>query len=354
MTNRKTSLIWTVLIMLAAISIIAAACFYSRSGSGTGAVEAIPSTCVSQTAEDPASTGEDGFDAEAGLPLEEVEDTRLVTGKTCSGSLVAEGSKNILILGEDKVSFLYDTIGIVSIDSKGGILEIIMIPRDFYIQYNQKTLDLIAEDGKADEPGIYKINYTHHVGTLLKYEGRFNSSSISYLADVVEAKFGIHLDDYVKVNLSGFKSLIDTMGGVEITVPYDMNYDDPVQDLHIHLKKGTQLLDGEGAEGFARFRKGYKEDGTFFEIGDDGRKANQIKLMKAFIKQRGTISNIKNIPDILDSLGKNVKHSIGLGDVLQTYMKLARDIVNEKYEIKSEVIETEQTWINGSAYVDFK
>jgi hypothetical protein len=37
-------------------------------------------------------------------------------------------------------------------------------------------------------------------------------------------------------------------------VPRNMNYDDPYQDLSIHIEKGYQLLDGEGAMGVLRYR----------------------------------------------------------------------------------------------------
>ncbi len=354
MINRKTPLIWTILVSIAAVSVIAAGYLFNSSVSGGRSIETAVSavTGVEQVITPEKTVRDDG--SAVLQPPAVIEDDSLTTGRKYGKALVEEGSRNILILGEDKVSYLYDTLGILSIDRNGEIIKIIMIPRDTYVQYNQKTINVLAEEGKAEEPGIYKINYTHHIGTMIKYEGRFNGSSISFLADVVEEKFGVHIDEYIKVNLAGFKGIIDILGGVEMSVPYDMNYDDPVQDLHIHLTKGVQVLDGEGAEGFSRFRKGYKEDGTFFEIGDDGRKNNQIKLIKAVIKQHGTVRNIKKIPDILKTLGKNVKHSIGLGDVLQTYMGIARDIVTDEYKIESEVIETEQIRINGSAYVDFK
>jgi anionic cell wall polymer biosynthesis LytR-Cps2A-Psr (LCP) family protein len=144
------------------------------------------------------------------------------------------------------------------------------------------------------------------------------------------------------------------LGGVEINVPYDMNYDDPTQDLHIHLSKGKHHLDGKQAEGFARFRMGYREDGSLFEIGDEGRKNNQINLIKEIIKQHGTLSNIDKIPKVLGILGKNVKHSIGLGDVLQSYIGLAKDVVTDKYKIEGVNLRSKQIRIDGSSYIDFE
>ena len=59
------------------------------------------------------------------------------------------------------------------------------------------------------------------------------------------------------VNLEAFRETVDLVGGVEFDVPQDMYYQDPTQNLHIDLKAGKQLLDGEKAMELVRFRKGY-------------------------------------------------------------------------------------------------
>jgi len=276
----------------------------------------------------------------------------LTVGKPYSQKLVEEGSKNILILGQDKVDNLYDTIGIASIDKSTKTVKLIMIPRDTYIEYNQEILSKMDELGILHTPGIHKINSTHKVGNLIKYSGRFKSGSISFLADVVEEKFALKLDDFIMVNVKGFRDLIDHLGGVDINVPYLMDYKDPTQDLYINIPKGKQHLDGYNAEGFVRFRQGYKEDGTYFNIGDPGRKKNQLYFLQQLIKQKGTIKNIGKIPGIIEILGKNVQHSIGLGDVLNSYIGMATDVITNDYEIISINIDSEKTTrVDGAAYL---
>jgi polyisoprenyl-teichoic acid--peptidoglycan teichoic acid transferase len=283
--------------------------------------------------------------------LNEGDDKGITTGVGYSGKLVEEGSRNVLIIGEDKMNDLYDTIGIASIDEKNGKLKLIMIPRDTYIEYGGEVADYLNEVGKSKSPGIYKINCAHLIGSMVKYKGKFKSGPTSFLAQVIKEKFGIDVDDYVKINTSGFASMVDLFGGIDIKVPYLMNYDDPTQDLHIHLAKGMQHLDGAQAEGFVRYRQGFREDGTYFEIGDPGRKKNQLDFLQAFIKQHGTISQIDKIPQLMQLLGKNVQHSIGVGDVLQVYIKLAKDIILSKFQIESENLDGKQTKINGSSYL---
>jgi len=276
----------------------------------------------------------------------------LTVGKPYSQKLVEEGSKNILILGKDKVDNLYDTICIASIDKNNKNVKLIMIPRDTYIEYNQEILSKMDELGILHTPGIHKINSTHKVGSMIKYSGRFKSGSISFLADVVEEKFALKLDDYIMINVKGFRDLIDHLGGVDVYVPYLMDYKDPTQDLYIYIPKGMQHLDGYNAEGFVRFRQGYKEDGTYFNIGDPGRKKNQLYFMQQLIKQKGTVKNIGKIPGIIEILGKNVEHSIGLGDVLGSYISMATDVITNKYEITTINIDSEKTTrVDGAAYL---
>lgn len=276
----------------------------------------------------------------------------LTVGKPYSVKLVEEGTKNVLIIGEDKLNNLYDTICIANINQENKTLKLIMIPRDLYIEYSEDIISLIPKK-LVHEPGIYKINYTHTIGYKIGYKGKFdNSGSISFLADVIHEKFGISVDDYVKVNTKGFRALINHLGGVDINVPYDMDYDDPAQDLSIHIQKGMRHLDGVDAEGFVRFRQGYRADGSLLEIGDTERKKNQLNFIKALMKQKGTLGNINKIPGMIDIMGKNVQHSIGLGDILQTYMGLARYIISDKYEITTENLNSEVLKrIDGSSYM---
>jgi LCP family protein required for cell wall assembly len=270
---------------------------------------------------------------------------------TYSKELVSKGSKNILFIGSDRVSGLYDTIGILSIDKENEKLKLIMIPRDLYINYNEKVRHYLSLHGKVNNAAFYKINAAHNIGPYLKYEGKFEPYSMNFLADVIKEKFGIVVDDYVRINPDGFVKLVDLFGGVDIDVPIDMHYDDPFQDLSIHLDKGRQTLNGKQAEGFVRFRQGYDEEGELFQIGDVERKNNQIKFIKAFIKQHGTITNIDKIPVLTKTLNKNLKHSFGVGDIFTSYLGHAKDVIIKKYEIESITLTGKSKMLNGSYYL---
>ena len=76
---------------------------------------------------------------------------------------------------------------------------------------------------------------------------------------ILARSFGTPIDFYAQLNLDGFVNIVNAIGGVDVYIQEDMDYEDPLQNppLKIHLKKGMQHLDGKKAEQFIRFRYGY-------------------------------------------------------------------------------------------------
>ena len=109
------------------------------------------------------------------------------------------------------------------------------------------------------------MNAANVVGRKIKYcpqSERFaGKREMNFLTDLIEEVFGIGIDDYMAIETDGFREVVDYFGGVVVDVPYAMDYEDPLQDLYIHLEPGLQVLDGTQAEKFVRFRQGYNEFG---------------------------------------------------------------------------------------------
>jgi anionic cell wall polymer biosynthesis LytR-Cps2A-Psr (LCP) family protein len=112
-----------------------------------------------------------------------------------------------------------------------------------------------------------------------------------------------------------------------------------------------QQLNGKEAEGFVRFRQGYNAQNKLIQIGDVERKNNQLNFIKAFIKQHGTISNIDKIPGLINTLNKNLKHSLGVGDLLTTYLGSAKDAITQKYQIESVTLSGKGKIVDGSYFI---
>lgn len=146
------------------------------------------------------------------------------------------GCYTFLIVGLDKVGNNTDTIMLARFDTDENTLNVVSLPRDTLINSQQS---------------VKKINSV--------YPGSINTGGDGYtaLADAVEMMLGFRVDNIVVIDLKAAEEIVDTIGGVEFDVPVNMNYDDAAQDLHIHINKGLQTLNGEQAVQVLRFRATY-------------------------------------------------------------------------------------------------
>jgi len=195
---------------------------------------------------------------------------------------------NLLLMGLDESEKRADGIMLVNFHPESGKVNILSITRDTMV--------------KSDSGRIYKIN------ALIGLGGE------AEIIEKVEKLTTMPVHYYLTVNFKGFREIIDLLGGVEIDVPFDMKYDDPYQNLHISLNKGRQILDGEKAEQYLRYRKGNKT-GEGYEDGDLGRIKAQQQFLKEFIKQKLKLKYLFKADDIFFVIKDNVTTNIEIGDV---------------------------------------
>ena len=131
---------------------------------------------------------------------------------------------------------------------------------------------------------------------------------IKYLQTLIYYNFGIPTDYYAQVNINGFRGVVDAIGGVDLYVPQNMDYEDEYQDLYIHLKKGQQHLDGKKAEQFVRFR-GYPG-------GDIARLDAQKLFVDAFFDKLVSPSTILKLDDIATEVQKNLFTDISVKNLV--------------------------------------
>lgn len=162
---------------------------------------------------------------------------------------------NILLCGVDDGNGGSDTMILLHVDGEKNAVFGVSIPRDTLIDVDWK---------------VKKINAS------------YNKGGISLVKEKVSELLGVPVDFTVEVNLKAFIALVDSIGGVDFEVPIDMDYDDPYQNLHIHLKQGMQHLDGESAMGAVRFR--HNNDGSGYGTQDIGRIGTQQAFLKTVAK----------------------------------------------------------------------
>lgn len=208
----------------------------------------------------------------------------------------------VLILGvsTDLDSSLTDTIMVASYNPNTQKANLLSIPRDTFTGKNTK---------KA--VAAQKINALYNI----------NKTPEKTLAAVNELT-GLDIKYYVVVKTEALIKLVDAIGGVTFNVPIDMKYDDPTQDLHIDLKAGEQLIDGNKAEQLLRWRHSNNIKGVGMttypsEYGNDdfGRMRTQRDFIIATLKQTLKPSNIFKIGQILEIAHKNVETNLELSYV---------------------------------------
>ena len=177
------------------------------------------------------------------------------------------GFYTILLSGLDDDNGGSDTNILMAVDTVNGYVYGASIPRD--------SKAIIG--GKA-----HKINYA------------YNKGGTALLASTVSEQLGIPVDYTVSVDLKGFTALVDAIGGVDFEVPINMDYDDPIQGLSIHFKKGMQHLSGADALRVVRFR--HNNDGTGYGSEDLGRMQTQQKFLKAVAKKMLSFENLISNP----------------------------------------------------------
>lgn len=200
---------------------------------------------------------------------------------------------NILVLGGDKVAHNSDTMMLVNFDPATVKVNIMSIPRDTKVTIENKTR---------------KINYA------------FPHGGIDLAVQTVSELLDVNIKYYVFVDTSAFVKIIDLLGGVDYYIPADMDYDDPTQNLHIHLKKGQQTLDGKKAEQFVRFRhpnKWTKELRQYYDGSDLKRTEAQQNFLKELMRQKLNIQYLPKLNSIINVAFESVETNFTLSEIVK-------------------------------------
>ena len=163
-----------------------------------------------------------------------------------------QGKLNILILGYQDDEETTDTIILAHLDVDRRTATLVWIPRDTWVT--------------VPGQGSMKINAAYSVGGA-----KMTQQVVSTLLG------GIPIDATIALQPEGAAQIVDAMGGLNVNVDENMDYDDNYGQLHIHLKKGEQYLTGSQVVGYVRFRNDAESD--------FGRVRRQQQVLKLIMDQ---------------------------------------------------------------------
>ena len=194
---------------------------------------------------------------------------------------------NALICGKN--DNLTDTMIYVRYDVQNGNISMMSVPRDTYVTNE------------------YCIGH--------KLNAIYRGENIIPLVEEIQSLLDVKIDYYLVFDANMLKNMVNAIGGVEVDVPINMKYDDKTQNLHINLKKGVQVLNGDQAEQFVRFR--HNNDGTGYAMGDLDRTEVQQKFIKIFIAKVLDAKNIAKIPELIKIAMKDTDTNVTAREALK-------------------------------------
>lgn len=180
-----------------------------------------------------------------------------------------------------------DVVMVARIDRDAGEALLLSIPRD--------TLVPIPDRGED------KINAAYAYG------------GTSLMVRTVREAFDLPVHHYVEVDFAGFQSLVDELGGIEMTFPY------PARDpkARLDVPAGTVTLDGFQALAYARSRN-YQElrDGTWRSVdaGDIARTHRQQELVLSILSRLKRPSTLAETGSVVASLARHMTVDAALAD----------------------------------------
>ena len=221
-----------------------------------------------------------------------------------------------LIAGLDDAASNTDVLMLISLDSARGAASVIQIPRDTYADFGGK---------------INKINHLYPTEILGESTPR---AAMERTTDFVADMLGVQIDGFLSVTTSAFRDFVDSIGGVLINMPDDLEFYEGGRK--VSLKKGENLLDADTSLAFVRHRKSYPTgdlgrinaqkiflDGVYYSIT---KRAGYDTLFTMISRLGdGVVTNVS----ILDVLIMVLKRSSKFKDIAVTYLTLPGEAVEK-------------------------
>ncbi|MBR3897690.1 MAG: LCP family protein [Bacilli bacterium] len=229
-------------------------------------------------------------------------------------SLSSTGKKvtepfSILIMGVDSEeeeirgsSFNGDSLMLVTFNPKTLSSTILSIPRDSYVPI-------------ACFSGNRKNKITHAA-----WKGE------DCMIDTIHNFLDVDIDYYVKINFKGVVKLVDTLGGVEVDVPYNLCEQNSSRQWGkntVYIEEGHQVLNGEQALAYSRNRHPNPEmcssKWTNYNSSDFVRGLHQQEVVTALLNKFKDIKDLDTVYKLLDTISVSMVTNMSTDQILSLY-----------------------------------
>ena len=217
------------------------------------------------------------------------DDVRQALAEDPTATAESPDAMNILLLGSDTRSSTLegsrsDTVILVHLDPDNDYLSVLSLPRDLRVS--------------VEGYGTRKLNFAYAKG------------GPALMIKTVQQVTGVDIDHYLELDFWAFTEMTDHLGGVYVEVDRPYHYDSDAYEK-ISLEPGYQLLDGNDALDYARFR----HDANY----DFGRMERQQRFLAALREQAmgWDLGVSVKLPGLIGVLFDNVATDMGTNDFLK-------------------------------------
>lgn len=230
-----------------------------------------------------------------------------------------DGRYNIMLLGgdagPDREGLRPDSMSIVSIDANTGKAVTVGLPRDLdpvpfpdssplhalypdgYGYKDRCDVDVCQLNSIYTEVSLYKADLYPHA------KSDHSTPGIEAMKDALEGATGLTIQYYVLIDMQGFADLVDSLGGVDITVSerLPIGGDENLNGVEGWIEPGKQHMNGYTAQWYARSRHG---------TSDYDRMARQRQLQDAILKQVNPVNVVSKFQSIASAGAQVMKTDI--------------------------------------------
>ncbi len=213
---------------------------------------------------------------------------------------------NVLLLGSDgeitNDGFVRtDTMIILSINRTTGTVGMLSLPRDLFVYIPAWRMA--------------RINQTYARGQ----SGGWSDGTFELMRQMLLYNFGVNVHYYAMIDLSGFKEIIDTIGGVDVTV------DCAIEDLPLVGAEVPSMARRVNEEGYFALDVGYYHltgpealwyARSRFNSTDFDRGRRQQQILRAIWRKARDTGELANLPQLWGQVTQVVDTNLGLEDML--------------------------------------
>ena len=244
----------------------------------------------------------------------------------------------VLLMGVDSEeegikgsSFNGDSLMVITFNPKTLSTTMLSIPRDSYVPI-------------ACFAGKRKNKITHAA-----WQGE------GCMINTIQNLLDVDIDYYVKINFKGVVKLVDTLGGVDIDVPYNLCEQDSNRmwgGNTVYIEKGFQTLNGEQALAYSRNRHPnpdkFSSKWTNYNSSDFVRAEHQQEVVTALLNKFKGVKNLDTVYKLLDTISSNMVTSMSTDQILSLY-NVFKDVATKSDGLSdmADVLGIQRLYLNG-------